>query len=104
MENTIVYDDKSWTFLTGALQTVDRSYGYTLDTLMHNITNGQTCNIYDKTQIVKYSSDNLLSDFDHLFGHAVSGRWHLIARDTDPLASGSISEWKLIVTYIPDET
>jgi subtilisin-like proprotein convertase family protein len=70
---------------------------------LYNITNGQTCNIYDKTDIVKYSSDNLLSDFNHLFGHAVSGRWHLIARDTDPLASGSISEWKLIVTYIPDE-
>lgn len=70
---------------------------------LHNITNGQTCNIYDKTNIVKYSSDNLLSSFNHLFGHAVNGKWHLIARDTDPLSSGSIVEWKLIVTYIPDE-
>jgi subtilisin-like proprotein convertase family protein len=71
---------------------------------LHNILNNKICNIYDKTSIVKYGSDNLLSGFDHLFGNVVNGRWHLIARDTDPGGSGSISEWKLIVTYVPDET
>jgi hypothetical protein len=70
---------------------------------LHNITNNKMCNIYDKTNVVKYESENLISSFDHLFGNVVNGRWHLIARDTDPIGSGSISEWKLIVTYIPDE-
>jgi omega-3 fatty acid desaturase (delta-15 desaturase) len=54
VENTIVYDDKSWTFLTGALQTVDRSYGYTLDTLMHNITNGHLVHHIFFTKIPHY--------------------------------------------------
>lgn len=39
-EDTVVYGDKSWTFMKGALQTVDRSYGVVIDKLTHNITNG----------------------------------------------------------------
>jgi acyl-lipid omega-3 desaturase len=39
VEETIVYGDKSWTFVKGALQTVDRSYGSIIDKLTHNITN-----------------------------------------------------------------
>lgn len=68
---------------------------------LHNVTNGGLCNIYDKTNIVKYSNQTLVSDFDHLFGHSVTGLWTLIARDTDPLSSGSIDGWKLIITYSP---
>jgi omega-3 fatty acid desaturase (delta-15 desaturase) len=40
LEDTIVYGDESWTYLKGALQTVDRSYGYVIDTLVHNMTDG----------------------------------------------------------------
>jgi omega-3 fatty acid desaturase (delta-15 desaturase) len=39
-EDTLVYGDKSWAFVKGALQTVDRSYGTVIDNLTHNITNG----------------------------------------------------------------
>lgn len=70
-------------------------------TYLHNVTNGGLCNIYDKTDVVNYSNQTLVSDFDHLFGHAVTGLWTLIAKDTDPLSSGSIDGWKLIITYSP---
>jgi len=40
VESTIVYNDNTWTFVKGAFQTVDRSYGYWIDHLSHNITNG----------------------------------------------------------------
>ena len=39
-DDTVVYGDGSWTFMKGALQTVDRSYGSIIDKLTHNITNG----------------------------------------------------------------
>jgi subtilisin-like proprotein convertase family protein len=69
---------------------------------LHNINNGGMCSIYDKTNIVKYSSENLLSSFSHLFGHSLTGNWTLIARDTDPIGSGYIDGWKLIITYVPE--
>lgn len=82
-------------------------------TYLYNVTNGDFCNIYDKTNIVKYSNESLLSNFSHLFGHAVTGNWSLIVRDTDPEpsgsylsgnppVSGSIAEWKLVITYSPN--
>ena len=55
VEDTIVYDDNSWTFAKGALQTVDRSYGYTIDTLMHNITNGHLVHHIFFTKIPHYN-------------------------------------------------
>jgi len=36
--NTKVYPNSKWTFLLGAYQTVDRTYGYGIDWLTHNIT------------------------------------------------------------------
>jgi subtilisin-like proprotein convertase family protein len=66
---------------------------------LHNVSNGQVCNIYDKTEIVNYNNENLLSSFDHLFGASLTGVWSLIIKDTDPLGSGSIDSWKLIITY-----
>ena len=71
-------------------------------TYLHNVSNGDYCNIYNKTDIVKYYNEPLLSSFDHLTGHAVTGSWSLIARDTDPLSSGSIEAWKLVITYSPN--
>jgi omega-3 fatty acid desaturase (delta-15 desaturase) len=35
---TKVYDNTSWSFLKGALETIDRKYGYYVDELSHNIT------------------------------------------------------------------
>lgn len=71
------------------------------NTYLHNVTNGNLCNIYDKTNVIKYSNENLLSGFDHLFGHSITGIWNLIIKDTDPISSGSIDGWKLILTYKP---
>lgn len=36
--NTTVYDETTWTFLKGAVETVDRKVGYGIDALHHNIT------------------------------------------------------------------
>lgn len=72
-------------------------------TYLHNCSNGDNINIYNKTDIVNYNSENLLSSFDHLFGYAVTGNWCFYVRDTDPTATGTIDSWKLIVTYEADE-
>ena len=72
-------------------------------TFLHNVSNGGMCNIYDKTSSIKYSSETLMPTFDHLFNHSgLTGNWNLIVKDTDPLGSGSIGGWKLIITYIPE--
>jgi len=72
------------------------------NTYLYNVLNGGLVNILDKTSIINYNNENLLSSFDHLFGYAVSGVWDLIIKDTDPLGSGVIDSWKLIITYEPD--
>jgi subtilisin-like proprotein convertase family protein len=71
------------------------------DKYLFNITNGNFCNIYDKTSLINYNNENLLSSFDHLFGSSVTGIWTLIAKDTDPVGSGSINSWKLVITTEP---
>jgi omega-3 fatty acid desaturase (delta-15 desaturase) len=37
---TLVYNDETWNYVLAAFETVDRTYGFGLDTLLHNITNG----------------------------------------------------------------
>jgi acyl-lipid omega-3 desaturase len=39
VDDTVVFGPTSWTFLRGALQTVDRSYGSWIDRRTHHITN-----------------------------------------------------------------
>jgi len=68
---------------------------------LHNVSNGNLCNIYDKTSSIKYSNETLAYGFDHLFGHSLTGVWNLIVKDTDPTISGSIAGWKLVLTYKP---
>ena len=75
----------------------------TATSYLHNISNGGLCNIYDKTSSYKYNNENLLYSFDHLFDTSTTGVWTLYAKDTDPLSSGSLDSWKLIVTYKPVE-
>jgi subtilisin-like proprotein convertase family protein len=70
---------------------------------LHNISNGGLSNIYNKTDIINYSSETLTSGFSHLLGASVTGNWNLIVKDTDPIGSGLIDSWKLIVTYAPRE-
>jgi subtilisin-like proprotein convertase family protein len=72
-----------------------------VDKYLHNVTNGGLCNIYNKTSIINYSNESLSSSFNHLCsGISITGTWNLLIRDTDPISSGSIDGWKLIVTYI----
>lgn len=67
---------------------------------LYNATNGDSINIYNKTDIVKYGSETLLYSFDHLFNQSgVTGVWTLIIKDTDPVGTGMIDSWKLIVTH-----
>ena len=75
----------------------------TATSYLHNISNGGLCNIYDKTSSYKYDNEKLLYSFDHLFDTSTTGVWTLYAKDTDPLSSGSLDSWKLIVTYKPAE-
>ncbi len=39
-EDIVIFDDSNWNFISGALQTIDRSYGFGLDKLNHNATDG----------------------------------------------------------------
>jgi subtilisin-like proprotein convertase family protein len=66
---------------------------------LHNIPNGGLSNIYPKTNIINYSNETLVSGFGHLLGVPVTGTWSLIVKDTDPIGSGLIDSWKLIITY-----
>lgn len=66
---------------------------------LYNISNGQICNILDKRNTINYNNENLNSSFDHLFGASLTGVWNFIVSDTDPLGSGQIDSWKLIITY-----
>lgn len=70
---------------------------------LYNAINGDSVNIYNKTDYVNYNDENLLYSFDHLFNNSITGVWTLYARDTDPMSSGSIDSWKLIITHSADE-
>lgn len=62
-------------------------------TYLHNVKNGGYCRIYDK------SNPDYLASLDHFTNHVPSGDWVLSIQDTDPIASGAIDSWKVIVTY-----
>lgn len=68
---------------------------------LYNINNGGICKINNKSNLINYNNESLLYSFDHLLGASLTGDWTLIAKDTDPLGSGIVDSWKLIITYIP---
>lgn len=67
---------------------------------LNNVQDKGFCRIDDKTDIIKFGSNNLLSSFSHLRGHAVTGDYVLYINDDDYLDSGSIDSWNLIITYV----
>lgn len=71
---------------------------------LHNMSsNDPYVNIYDK--LSRHPSGNFLTaDFDHLYNHALSGLWTLQIADTDPLGSGVLSGWGIVVQYSVSQT
>ena len=76
--DTLVYGDEDWKFVTAAFETIDRTYGFGIDHLHHNITDGHVAhhlfftsiphyNLPIATQAIrKYLSDN---NADSMYTH-----------------------------------
>jgi omega-3 fatty acid desaturase (delta-15 desaturase) len=54
-EDTLVYDDHDWKFVSAAFETVDRTYGFGIDTLHHHITDGHVVHHLFFTKIPHYN-------------------------------------------------
>ena len=66
---------------------------------IHNMSsNDPYVNIYNKLSYHP-SGNYLRAGFGHLYNHALSGLWTLQIADTDPLGSGVLSGWGIIVQY-----
>ncbi len=52
---TKVYDDHDWKFVDAAFETVDRRYGFGIDTLSHHITDGHVAHHLFFTKIPHYN-------------------------------------------------
>ncbi len=53
--DTKVYDDHDWKFVDAAFETVDRKFGYGIDTLHHHITDGHVAHHLFFTKIPHYN-------------------------------------------------
>ena len=51
---TVVYDNDTWNFFTAAFETVDRTFGFGIDDLSHNITDGHVIHHLFYTKIPHY--------------------------------------------------
>lgn len=53
-DDIVVFEDGTWSYVKGQLQTVDRPYGFFIDELMHHITDGHVAHHLFFTQIPHY--------------------------------------------------
>jgi len=76
--DTVVYGEADWNFVTSAFETVDRTFGFGIDNLSHNITDGHVVHHLFYTKIPHYNlkkaTSALLSFLDqnnaaHLYKH-----------------------------------
>ncbi|CAD6192696.1 unnamed protein product [Caenorhabditis auriculariae] len=54
-EEVEIYEPEEWQFVRGQTQTIDRKWGFGLDTLMHNITDGHVAHHFFFTKIPHYN-------------------------------------------------
>lgn len=66
---------------------------------IQDVPHNGMCQIQDKTSITKYSSHTLEPSFNHLYGTANTGVYKLYINDNDPIGTGIIDNWELIITY-----
>ena len=66
---------------------------------IQDVAHNGMCQIQDKTSITKYSSHTLRSSFNHLYGIENTGVYKLHINDNDPIGTGIIDNWELIITY-----
>lgn len=72
-----------------------------INNVSNNSTNIPYVNILDKTSSYNFNDENLSTNLQSWIGSAPSGDWTLIINDHDIGVSGSIQDWRLIVTYEP---
>ena len=84
-EGQIVYD-KEWNYFDGAMQTIDRTYGYPIDNLSHHITDCHVVHHLAFTRIPHYhlrqATDELLNglkrdNVEDMYKHEYTGLFHI---------------------------